>query len=577
MKKFTKLFLALAMIFVAANASAALKEYEVDTRYTTIKDLEGKAFYIVNETDGKALYGTNNQNLGYDVYGAATNTSNSGYTWKIEASAVDGCYRFRLQTPAGEPYSIWGAPGYLNTNGSNAFVLGLQGTAPSPREGQDIENGAAWIVGVQGDGTFTLESKGAEGKYLKDNNGTSTTATKFTFCTLKEKESTDPLATEKGELQDAIDLGKLKNAFAKTAASFAVLTSAITAGEAEVVKNSPETDAEKLGACKQAILDAIDGLVLENGYTNLTTDMYYSWNSNTKPTEKSSTGCDYVLNVSTGGVYGDCANVGYLNFADISDFDKLYVLINAGEARVQMNRETDGGTTHVAYRSAAVSEVNFATEKAKDGVLEGFDYVHLNAIKDNWGGLTVNGMLLYREITVTSAGYATFGSLYKNAKPNSVTAYAAKYNSSTKEVVLTEVENVPAGKGVIIEGSAGSYAPTFDVEASAIDSDLEVSNGTVTGDGSTIFVLGNGESGIGFYKLKEGNVLEAGKAYLKIPGGISSARGIRMVYKNSITDVNEVKAQKQGAKGVYYNLSGQRVSHPTKGLYIVDGKVVSFN
>ena len=186
-------------------------------------------------------------------------------------------------------------------------------------------------------------------------------------------------------------------------------------------------------------------------------------------------------------------------------------------------------------------------------------------------------MLLYREITVTSAGYATFGSLYKNAKPNSVTAYAAKYNSSTKEVVLTEVENVPAGKGVIIEGSAGSYAPTFDVEASAIDSDLEVSNGTVTGDGSTIFVLGNGESGIGFYKLKEGNVLEAGKAYLKIPGGISSARGIRMVYKNSITDVNEVKAQKQGAKGVYYNLSGQRVSHPTKGLYIVDGKVVSFN
>ena len=536
--------------------------------------MSGKNFAIVDESVSKAIYGSVNQNVGYDVYATAFLETNAAIHFRLVAATgdgVSGCYYLQSVKADGTDYSIWGG-GYLNTTpegGNNCvFIMGL-----NSQNGQDCLNGAVWEITEETGGTFSIKNKGT-GKYLKDNGpALNDGKTYFSLYTLKEHVDEDPLATEKADLQDAIDKGKLQNSFAKTAASFEVLTSAITAGEAEVVKNSPDTDAEKLGACKQAILDAIDGLVLENGYTNLTTNMYKTWDSATAPTTSEDAGCDYVLNESTGQPYGD-SSVKWYHYADMSDFTSLTILAPAGTPRIMMNREEgepDGGD---------YVEITTAPTDGKVTVnLTNYDYAHMNAIKGaNWANVTVTGMYLYREITVTSAGYATFGSLYKNAKPNSVTAYAAKYNSSTKEVVLTEVENVPAGKGVIIEGSAGSYAPTFDVEASNIDSDLEVSNGTVTGDGSTIFVLGNGESGIGFYKLKEGNVLEAGKAYLKIPGGISSARGIRMVY-NSITDVNEVKAQvkKQGAKGVYYNLSGQRVSKPTKGLYIVDGKVVSFN
>lgn len=549
------------MLFVAGNASAALKEYEVDEKYTTIAQLDGKAFYIINESDNKALYGSNNQNLAYDVYGAAIDAGNSGYTWKIEASVVDGCYRFRLQKPNGDPYSVWGSPGYLNTNGSNAFVLGLQGTAESPREGQDIENGAAWVIEVQVDGTFAIKNY-ASNKYLKDNTGVAADPVYFTFCTLKEVVSSDPLATEKGDLQDAIDLGNLQNSFGKTTASWTALQDAISAGEAELLNG--ETTSSLLISAKDAILSAFAGLALEDGYTNLTTDMYKQWNDNNTPTSASSVGCGYVLNASTGQPYGD-PSVYYRNFADISDFSKFYVLIAAGMARIQMNRETDGGTTHIVTSGNAVTEVDFATAKAASGVLEGFDFVHLNAVKDNWSGVTVTGMLLYRTIAVGASGYATFGSLYKNAKPNGVTAYAAKLSGD--KVVLTEVTNVPAGKGVVIMASSGSYAPTFDVAADDIDTDLLVSNGTVVGDG-TIYVLANKNSVPGFYKLASGEKVPAGKAYLKVDASAPEF----FAFDGNTTGIESVKAAE--TKGEFFNLAGQRVAQPTKGLYIVNGKKV---
>jgi hypothetical protein len=294
--------------------------------------------------------------------------------------------------------------------------------------------------------------------------------------------------------------------------------------------------------------------------------MFMEWDSNTAPTTGSPANCAYVLNESTGQPYGD-GSVYYKKFADISDFEKLYVLINAGTARVQMNRETDGGTTHIAYKSDAVSEIDFATEKQKDGVLEGFDFVHLNAIKDNWSGVTVNGMYLYRTINVGAAGNATFGSLTKNVKPNDVKAYAAKVNGT--KVELTEVTNVPAGKGVVIEAAEGSYAPTFDVDADDIDTDLLVSNGTVVGDG-TIYVLANKNSVPGFYKLANDEKVPAGKAYLKI----TTSAPEFLPFEGNTTGIESVKSVE--SKGQFFNLAGQRVAQPAKGLYIVNGKKVIF-
>ncbi|MBR4363825.1 MAG: hypothetical protein IKP33_02690, partial [Prevotella sp.] len=43
---------------------------------------------------------------------------------------------------------------------------------------------------------------------------------------------------------------------------------------------------------------------------------------------------------------------------------------------------------------------------------------------------------------------------------------------------------------------------------------------------------------------------------------------------NNPTGITEMTYDRQETKGTAYNLNGQRVAHPRKGLYIVDGKKV---
>ena len=161
----------------------------VEERFDDIDALvsSGQAFAIVNEAEGKALYGINDQNLGSANYATAYQNTNTGYYFKIES--VTGGYLLRLQTPAGQPYTIWGSPGYLNSQPSDTdrpehccFILGLNG-----QNGQDAENHAVWTLEPDGNGKFALMNVGTN-KYLKDNSwAVYNDPTYFTLCTLKKE------------------------------------------------------------------------------------------------------------------------------------------------------------------------------------------------------------------------------------------------------------------------------------------------------------------------------------------------------------------------------------------------------
>ena len=153
----------------------------VTDRLTTIS--AGKTFAIVNEEDGKALYGINEQNLGYDTYDKAFAETNSGYLFKLVNSSVSGKYLLRLITPQNAEYNIWGYPGYLNSQpvtGNCCFILG--NTVKS--NGQDIVNGAVWDIQYVAGKGFSLKNVGT-GKYLKTNDTAKyDEPTYFTFATL---------------------------------------------------------------------------------------------------------------------------------------------------------------------------------------------------------------------------------------------------------------------------------------------------------------------------------------------------------------------------------------------------------
>ena len=364
-------------------------------------------------------------------------------------------------------------------------------------------------------------------------------------------ENEDPLAFAKNELSKAIAQGEAVNAFGKTEESYSALTSAIDDAKSAL---EDATSAEELEAAATAITDAISGL-------ELAADMFKTWDSADAPSESSEAGCDYKLNESIGQPYGD-PSVKWYHFSDISEFNKLVILANAGIPRIMMNREVgepDGGN-YVELKDAPV-----------DGLVEvdltAYDYAHLNAIKGaNWQNVTVTDMLLYRTVTIADAGWASFGSLDKAAKLNDATVYAAKYVDGSVQLTAVDSQEVPAGVGVLVEGS-GEIVPTFDVEAGSVDSDLKVSNGTVAGNGS-IYVLTNGSHDVGFYLLAEGVKIPAGKAYLEVPSG-SAREFIGFGDATAIKSVETVKAN-----GAVYNLAGQQVKNAQKGIFIIDGKKV---
>ena len=74
-----------------------------------------------------------------------------------------------------------------------------------------------------------------------------------------------------------------------------------------------------------------------------------------------------------------------------------------------------------------------------------------------------------------------------------------------------------------------------------------------------------------FFKVNEnGNTVPAGKAYLQILTANVGAREF-FWFDDDVTAIDAVE-NNQKMDGQAYNLAGQRIAQPTKGLYIVNGK-----
>lgn len=549
MRKFTKSILALAMLCVASTASA--QDVETDLTADMFKTWNGYGADAVATGDATVDF-----NIGNDAtINAGGMVCGTGSVLYLTYADISGSSKIIIKGDAGLQLRV-----LMNRQESNNGPLVEKN--PTIDESGSVEVDLTDLTYVHIN-AIKLGWGSSSGK----------------ISSIKFVKPADPYEVPKAALKSVIDKAKLYNSFAKTSASWNALQDAITDAETEYA--SP-TSIEALADAALAIEKAIAALKLQDGYTNLTKDMYKNWDSATEPTTgtDASGACDYVLNASTSQPYGH-GSVPLLTFADLSTFDTFYVLATGGTPRILLNRDVDEGqwnateaeshlidntkgdgeSWHAKYFSKDESNITVDLKQlAKDK-----NFAHLHTIKTVGGNVAVSDMLLYRTITVGAAGNATFGTLYKNAKPNGVKAYAAKVNG--KKVELTEVENVPAGKGVVIEATEGSYAPTFDVDADDIDTDLLVSNGTIVGDG-TIYVLAKKDTKVGFYKLENDAKVPAGKAYLKLD--VSAPEFLPIA--GNTTGIESVKSVE--AKGEFFNLAGQRVAQPTKGLYIVNGKKV---
>ena len=193
--------------------------------------------------------------------------------------------------------------------------------------------------------------------------------------------------------------------------------------------------------------------------------------------------------------------------------------------------------------------------------------------------LLYTGPVEDEEVTVTEAGYATYVSKFDlDFSGTAITAYTAKVDGGN--VVLTQIEKVPANIPVVLYCECGA---TEDVPL-ATSTDTPAASDLVAGVGTTVattdgdytnYILNNVDNEIGFYKANDQKVA-ANRAYLHVPTSeISSAR-LTIVFEDA-TGVSDVRGKMSDVRGEIYNLNGQRVTTPKRGLYIVGGKKVVKN
>ena len=165
----------------------------------------------------------------------------------------------------------------------------------------------------------------------------------------------------------------------------------------------------------------------------------------------------------------------------------------------------------------------------------------------------------------------------------SITAYPLTVSSKgviTKGTPITGV--LAANKGVLLETAADENV-TLSIPVSAEtgtdgSTQLVATTGTrvdkVTVSGYTNYILTEQDGHVGFYKVNDsGNGMLANTAYLHVADTYVPEARAFFWFEDETTGIEAAKAS-QKMNDEFFNLAGQRVAQPTKGLYIVNGKKV---
>ena len=194
------------------------------------------------------------------------------------------------------------------------------------------------------------------------------------------------------------------------------------------------------------------------------------------------------------------------------------------------------------------------------------------------------GYLTYKPATViltAGAGVATgeYWATYYDGTTSytadaNTTVYQAAVNSTKDAVVLTPVTDneIPAGKAVILKSSASTITLTPAMTTQKLEGNELLGFDAATTAPANAYCLTKGDLGIGFYKYPAGTDIPAHRAYIVIASG--TARGFYGFGEEEMTSLNTIDNGQLTIDNMVYDLQGRRVSQPTKGLYIVNGKKI---
>ena len=319
------------------------------------------------------------------------------------------------------------------------------------------------------------------------------------------------------------------------------------------------------------------------------------------------------------------ANTGFLLIGEADDYDiptiegvsdVYYKNMFKGTLEGTTLYTTDGDYTNY-YLSKGDAGVGFYKVTKEDGVKVGANRCYLPILTE----IPANGSTGDTEMIKVSAAkqvpYFTSKDLdFSSLDAQGVKAYTATgYNYSTGVIWLTRVKKVPAKTGILVMADVeGDYnVPTTSVQSvyenmfvGSETAQTIYTNEEIGGVDYVNYYLSKGDAGVGFYKVtnEDGVKMGANRCYLPIPkrDAASGARGkngeyafCKMVLSDEANDdviaipvFGGMNGEDDGTTGinsqfsifnsqfeeVYYNLQGQRVENPGKGVFIKNGRKV---
>ena len=235
-----------------------------------------------------------------------------------------------------------------------------------------------------------------------------------------------------------------------------------------------------------------------------------------------------------------------------------------------------------------IMNLDFIVTGSEESVKIGVGGIGNNDDTDNtWGtwGYRINYFSLTKIASVSksisSVGWATYCSPYALDLSGELTNLTDAYivtGGADGKLTKTSVNGgtVPANTGLLLKGTAGTV--NFPVVASsATDVSANKLVGVTTDTdiaAETGYVLMYENSVLAFYKNSNAFTVGANTAYLPADFDGTGARFSFFSFDDETTGISQVEDSALRMENSVYNLQGQRVDNPKKGLYIRNGKKV---
>ena len=182
------------------------------------------------------------------------------------------------------------------------------------------------------------------------------------------------------------------------------------------------------------------------------------------------------------------------------------------------------------------------------------------------------------ELSVTTAesGFTTLVSTetLDVSDVEGLTAYiATNVDNTAGTVMLQSIDMVPANTPVVLKGNPSTK---YALKTSFTTATPPIGN-LLKGSATESIELAAGEAYIlsdGKFRKNNAGIMPAGKAYLPAVAVASGVRQIIIVFDDETTAIRTLDLYDAPTRISIYNLQGQRVLTPGKGIYIINGKKV---